>query len=360
MAAVIGRFAAQASGSLNLDRSRAVEPEIGVRYHGLDVRYRGACAFVATGAVHVSLFIDGRILRLGDRTVGPESSRSAVAELLAREFMDCGQDLFPRLDGEFALTLIDHRASRVYLVRDRVGMRPLFWTRLRDGALAWASECKMLLPMLERRQLDATGLAEVLQFRWLAGDRTLYSGVNRILPGTSVVLERGDGGVSLSTRQFWRFHTDPEPADRPMEEWVDEAERALAAAVTSRTAEADNVAVLLSGGVDSPLLAHQVKRHCRRYSMISPTWRGFDDPEIPRAVEYGRLVGGDHRVVVMDPDCVEEEFLRLNRRFEQPARSPHALTLARVGAELDGFDLLLHGEGADALFGADHRVSSAS
>jgi asparagine synthetase B (glutamine-hydrolysing) len=218
----------------------------------------------------------------------------------------------------------------------------------------------MLLPLLKRRQLDATELAEVLQFRWLAGVGTLYSGVNRVLPGTSMVLERGDDGVSLSTRQFWRFNTDPEPADRPMEEWVDEVERALAAAVAGRTAGADNVTVLLSGGVDSPVLTQQVKRHCRRYSMISPTWRGFDDPKIPRVVEYGRLIGGDHRVVVMDPDCVEEEFVRQNRRFEQPARSPHALTLARVGAELDGFDLLLHGEGADALFGADHRVSSAS
>jgi hypothetical protein len=49
-------------------------------------------------------------------------------------FIGCGESLFPRLDGEFALTLIDHRASRVYLVRDRIGMRPLFWTRL-----AWRS-----------------------------------------------------------------------------------------------------------------------------------------------------------------------------------------------------------------------------
>lgn len=352
MAAVIGAMAAAgAPRLLELDTTRSTADQTAFALDGLSIRYRGNAAFTATPSVPVSVFVDGRLLpgRRGVVLCDPRASSEAVAH----DFLASGPAIFSRLDGEFTLTVVDHRTGAVYLVRDRIGMRPLFWARTGDGALCWASECKLLLPLLERRRLDATGLAEVLLFRWLAGDRTLFAGIRRLLPGSYAVLQRSDGETRIETRQYWRFETDPEPADRPLIHWVEEADGALAEAVARRLAGSGRAAVLLSGGVDSPVLAQHVKRQTDRYALISPTWEGFDDPEIPRAAEYGRLIGGEHRVVIMSQDCVEEEFVRLNRRFEQPARSPHALTLARVRTELDGFDVLVHGEGADAMFGAD-------
>lgn len=332
-----GMAGAAPSGMLDLD--------------GIDVRHEGCSTFQRTADVPVTVVLQGRLLRRDTAVI--TGVQPASPEAVARSFLESGPASFSRLDGEFALTIIDHRAGHVFLVRDRMGMRPVFWARTRDGALAWASECKMLLPLLARRQLDATGLAEVLQFRWLAGETTLFAGIRRLLPGSWAVLSRSDRSVSLESNVYWRFETEPEPPARPMSAWVEDADAALACAVNRRLDGAGRAAVLLSGGVDSPLLAQHVKRQTDDYALITPTWIGHDDPEIPRAMEYGRLIGGDHRLLSLDPADIDADFLDLNHRFEQPARSPHALTLARVATELEGFDVVVHGEGADVMFGAD-------
>jgi asparagine synthase (glutamine-hydrolysing) len=322
-----------------------------IRHRGVTVHHRACSHFSSDRETPISVLVRGRLL--GGEPTAPATGGPGSAEEVARLFAEAGRASFSRLDGEFALTLIDHRSEQVYLVRDRVGTRPWFWARTPDGGVAWASECKLLLPLLARRRLDAAGLAEILKFRWLAGDRTLFAGIHRVLPGSWVVLERGDRTVTAESHVYWRFETQPEPADRSLSEWVDEAEVALEVAIRRRVAGARKSAVLLSGGVDSPVLSRYVKRWAKDYALISPTWKEFDDPEIPRAIEYGRLIGGDHRVVVLDPAGIEHDFVHLNRRFEQPARSPHALTLTRLSAQLEEFDLLVHGEGADAMFGAD-------
>jgi asparagine synthase (glutamine-hydrolysing) len=323
-----------------------------IQQEGVRVHHWGCTAFSGTAVTPATVLVTGRLLHPEADPTAP-ATPGAQVEAVARAFLERGPAMFRDLDGEFALTILDHRTDRVYLVRDRVGTRPCFWAHTADGGVAWASECKMLLPLLARRRLDEVGLAEVLQFRWLAGDRTLFAGIQRILPGSWVLLERQRDRVTVHAELYWRFEAVPEAADRPLSAWVDEADVALGSAVRRRVSGARSAAVLLSGGVDSPVLSQYVKRWMDDYVLVSPTWKGFDDPEIPRAAEYGRLIGGDHRVVVMDPDALEDDFVLLNRRFEQPARSPHALTLARLAGELHDFDLLVHGEGADAMFGAD-------
>jgi asparagine synthase (glutamine-hydrolysing) len=320
-----------------------------LRLGSVALRQEGCSVFRGTAALPVSVVLHGRLLR----SVAGKTDAATTPEAVARSFLESGTASFSTLDGEYALGIVDHRTHHTYLVRDRMGMRPVYWTRTPDGGIAWASECKMLLPLLAQRRLDAAGLAEVLQFRWLAGETTLFAGIRRMLPGSWAVLSRSDGAVALESTVYWRFETEPEPPDRPQSAWAEDADAALARAVGRRLDGASNAAVLLSGGVDSPLLAQHVKRQADSYALITPTWIGHDDPEIPRAVEYGRLIGGDHRLLTLDPADIDADFLDLNHRFEQPARSPHALTLTRVAAELDGFDVVVHGEGADVMFGAD-------
>lgn len=316
---------------------------------GIKICYRGSAAFTATAALPISVFIDGRFYDPVQLTGTPSCN---TAENLAQLFVEEGPDVFCRLDGDYAITVIDQQKQYVYLVRDRWGMHPLYWAEA-GGGVVWGSECKFLLPLLSQRRIDPHGLAECLMYRWLAGDRTLFHGIHRILPGSWVRFRFDAELQDVESQVFWRFRVHPTLPDQPLSVWANAVDRALADGVARRVEGVRSVATLLSGGVDSSLLARYVTLRPAHHVLLSPTWVGYDDPELDRATAYGRLMRAEHRVVRFDPESLDETFALVIRRFEQPPRSHHALTLAMLIPMMQEFDIIVHGEGADALFGND-------
>src|SRR5205085_3298528 len=98
-----------------------------------------------------------------------------------------------RLDGMFAIALWDAERARLVLARDRLGKKPLVWTRLADGTIAFASELKALLEVPGvRREPDLLALDAYLALGYIPGDRTGISGIHRVPPGHLLVAERGE------------------------------------------------------------------------------------------------------------------------------------------------------------------------
>src|SRR5262245_3717882 len=109
---------------------------------------------------------------------------SSDSELLVHLWEDHGEQMFSRLQGQFAFALVDVRRRQVILGRDRVGICPLYWARTGDGWLVFASEIKALLASgLVPRAADLDGLDNIFTFFWMPGRRTAFRGVSAVLPG---------------------------------------------------------------------------------------------------------------------------------------------------------------------------------
>src|SRR3954468_14473285 len=161
--------------------------------------------------------------------------------VLPHLYEESGPKFVERLHGMFALALWDGARERLVLARDRVGKKPLLWTRLPDGSLAFASELKALLrlPGLPRR-LNPRALDAYLALQYVPGPETALAGVEKVPPGSTLVFE--DGRVRVDA--YYRLR--PRDEQRSDEEWVELVRETVTAAVRRR---------LLAGGPPGPPLS---------------------------------------------------------------------------------------------------------
>jgi len=136
--------------------------------------------------------------------------------ILAHLYEESGPQFVERLHGMFALALWDAERERLVLARDRVGKKPLLWTRLGDGTLAFASELKALLRLpAVSRDVDLGAIDAYLALQYVPGDRTALRGIRKVPPGHVLVAE----GPSERIEPYWR----PQSADASAsdEEWLE-------------------------------------------------------------------------------------------------------------------------------------------
>ena len=147
---------------------------------------------------------------------GHELRGTGDTATLPHLYEEHGPRFAERLHGMFALALWDAPRERLVLARDRIGKKPLLWTQLPDGTLAFASELKALvrLPAL-RREVDPQALDAFLALQYVPGPGTALEGVHKLPPGHVLVWERG----SVTVEEYWRL--EPEPAERSDEEWFE-------------------------------------------------------------------------------------------------------------------------------------------
>ncbi len=130
-------------------------------------------------------------------------------EVVLRAYAEWGEDVADHLDGMFAFAVWDERAQRLLLVRDRLGVKPLFWAAV-DGGLAFASEPKALFAHPEiRPRVDADGLREAYSLLFNTGP-TVWSGVREVEPGGLLVLDR----KGIRERRYWQLEA-VRPQRRP-------------------------------------------------------------------------------------------------------------------------------------------------
>ncbi|MGV4926282.1 asparagine synthase (glutamine-hydrolyzing) [Streptomyces sp. BHT-5-2] len=235
-------------------------------------------------------------------------------EVVLRAYAEWGDGLVEHLEGMFAFAVWDERAQRLLLVRDRLGVKPLFWAAV-DGGLAFASEPKALFAHPEiRPRVDADGLREAYSLLFNTGP-TVWSGVREVEPGGLLVLDR-DG---IRERRYWRLEADVHHDDRDA---AVERTRALVGSAARSQLEADvPVCSLLSGGIDSTVLTAlladelrlregpgaRIRSYAVDYSDQIERFTGDvlrTGHDTPYATEAGAFVGTDHSTVVLDPNAL--------------------------------------------------------
>jgi asparagine synthase (glutamine-hydrolysing) len=271
-------------------------------------------------------------------------TRSDV-EVIAHLYEEHGVDVAERLDGMFAFALWDAKAHRLVLGRDRVGIKPLYVTRLGDR-LVWGSEAKCLLAAGLDPQLDPQALHDYLTLGYVAGPASIFAGVQQLPPGHVLVAEPAKEPVS---RRYWSLegHVAGRAA-RSEAEWEAELLATLRGAVQSHLMADVPLGVFLSGGLDSGsivALMHELGVHPIRTFTIGFEEKSFS--ELDEARQVATRYGTEHHELIVRPDAISL-LPRLVRSFDEPFADSSAIPVFHV-SELARrhVTVVLSGEGGD-------------
>jgi asparagine synthase (glutamine-hydrolysing) len=277
-------------------------------------------------------------------------------EVLVHLYEEYGVGFLDRLEGQFAFALHDERRQLLLLARDPAGIAPLFYV-WRRKTLLFASEIKALLEhSLVERRVDLTGLDQVITLPGPVSPRTLFAGVHSLAPGHYLLVDNG----RLVDRAYWDLDYpmagDVDPELRPN---FDDLESRLRGAVGTRLLADVPVGLLLSGGLDSSLIAamasdiDQVKGNRVRRNAFSI---GFETPEIDESAQQ-RLVANHvsavHHQQTFTTIDIEAGLRQAVWHAESPLKESYntcSLVLSAL-VRANGVKVVLTGEGADELFG---------
>ncbi len=279
-------------------------------------------------------------------------------EVLLHAYDAWGLDGLLRLEGIFSFALWDSARRRLVLMRDRLGIKPLFYAR-RGEQLAFGSEIKSILAGLDvDRAIDDQAFAEYLWYGNSFEDRTMYRDIRALEPGHWLIAEQGRVRVGPWFRiEEWLS----ESPHRVNEEEVVESVRGLVDSAVARQLVSDvPVGIFLSGGVDSSSIAASAARESG--AGLSSYSVGFDFAdsagELERAREVSTSLGLDHHEVQVSGGAIDEVIGELVKAHDEPFADAANIPLYLLGRELGGtIKVVLQGDGGDEIFAGYRRYA---
>jgi asparagine synthase (glutamine-hydrolysing) len=300
----------------------------------------------------ISVVVNGEIynhaeLRAKLQAMGHRFATRCDVEVIVHLYEEYKDRCVEHLRGMFAIAVAD--GDRLFLARDRLGIKPLYYSMIPGGVL-FASEIKALLRCPELRPaLDLQALADSSVIGFPVGDRTFIDGIRSVLPGHTMTVTRGPDGPVVRARQYYQLpaeHDESIAFDSAQDQLID----MLRETVRSHLVADVRVGLVLSGGLDSTVLAMLA----RDVGGPFPTFSLADHPDHPDQAQATRLAGSlgwPHHAAVMGFDDYISAIPGYTHAYEVPG-SLGALPLyflyKRVATQLKA---CLHGEGADELFG---------
>jgi asparagine synthase (glutamine-hydrolysing) len=284
---------------------------------------------------------------------------SSDTEVILQNYLLKGEDCVEDFEGQWAFAIWDSRARKLFLSRDRLGVRPLYYWRQHDTFL-FASEMKALLahPMVPR-ELDYTALDQIFTFWSTVAPRTIFKNIRELRPGHSLTVTQD----ALTERRYWQldYGEDSRVAvlrrklERQSDRQIGEELTNLLVDATRLRLRADvPVGTYLSGGLDSSLVTALVRKFTR--APIETFSVAFDNPEYdetPHQEAVSRYLGVERNSVACAPGLIGQVFPEVIWHTEQPIlrTAPAPLFLLARHVRERGYKVVLTGEGADEMFG---------
>jgi asparagine synthase (glutamine-hydrolysing) len=271
-------------------------------------------------------------------------------EVIIHAYEEYGPDCVNELRGMFAFAIWDSKRQRLFIARDRVGIKPLYYACTNRGLL-FASELKALAtdPELDR-SINPAALRTFLSFNYVPGEGTLFGAVKKLLPGHYLLAENG----KVSTRRYWDLRFTRERYNSSFDAAVEELRSLLQSTVRDHMIADVPVGVLLSGGVDSSaVLSFAVSATNKKINTFTV---GFDGQgvvdERPFARAAAKQFGADHHEI----SITEKDFWNFLPQYvwhmEEPVCEPPAVALYYVSRlAREHVKVVLSGEGGDEAFG---------
>jgi asparagine synthase (glutamine-hydrolysing) len=290
-----------------------------------------------------------RELRGELETAGERFTSDCDTEVLLRLFALEGASMLARLSGIFAFAVWDDRERKLFLARDRLGVKPLYVAHAGD-VFGFSSELRALLPLVGGASLDETALADYLTLLWVPDPRTAFRGIEKLPPGHYAWV--GDEGMQV--RQYWDLRFEPE--DRSEREWVDDVAEAVMGSVRRQMVSDVPLGAFLSGGVDSSAIVAAMSSVGQRVSTYTV---GFAPEDLRHEIVPDDVVHARRVATLLDTDSTEEilepEVLDLLPKavwhLEELVADPAAISTYLIcRAARERMPVMLSGVGGDEVF----------
>ncbi len=267
-------------------------------------------------------------------------------EVLLRGYLEWGAEkLAPRLHGMFAFAVWDQRSGKLYLVRDRMGVKPLLYCQ-RGRDFAFGSTLRALRVAGCGEDIDPMAMLEFLEYGYITDQRSIYSGIQKLLPGH--LLEWHDGRIA--TKRYWTLPETDERSAIGFDEAVEETERLLVEAVRLRLQADVPIAALLSGGIDSALVCWAMKKLNANVTAFTVGSPGNAEDESEGARFTARVLDIPHQVITLSgrDDLELDPFFEA---FSEPFSCQSAFGMLAVSRAIKPYGtVLLTGDGADDVY----------
>ena len=294
-------------------------------------------------------------LRAELQVAGHRFQTECDTEVLLAAYAEWGTAAVERFNGIFAFALWDGQARRLWLVRDRLGIKPLYYS-IQGNLLRFGSEVKAILadPEFQRRP-NRAGLDSFLSFGFIPAPDTGFEEIRQLPPASELVIENG----RMRQRQYWKLTMGE--SDLTLDEAQEQFAERFSKAVRQQLVSDVPIGGFLSGGVDSAaVVAEMARGSSQRIRTFSA---GFDDAsfdERSAAAETAQLIGTDHTdlLVKLDVEDTVDKFLTLN---DDPFADSSSLAVYHLcQAAAQRVTVALSGDGADELLGGYSTYSATT
>lgn len=267
-------------------------------------------------------------------------------ETIVHLYEEYGTECVQYLRGMFAFAIWDRGKRRLFLARDRMGIKPLYY-RFENGTLLFGSEIKTISAHPDAKpEFNRGVLAEYLAFGYVAGEESMYAGIRKLMPGhVLTVREHGKSEIS----QYWDLNARPDKANRPREYYVGRYREELEACASSHLMSDVPLGVFLSGGLDSSVIAALTTKI--RKEPIETFSVGYgEEPysELPYARTVAEHIHSRHHEVRLSREEFFQALPKLIWHEDEPIVWPSSVALffvARLASER--VKVVLTGEGSD-------------
>lgn len=298
---------------------------------------------VANGEIYNYRELRAELVALGHRF-----RTNGDCETILHGYAEWGVRVLERLRGMFAFALWDARRNRLFLARDRIGIKPLCYVHTAEG-LAFASEIQALHAWPGwPRDIDMACLDQFLHLQYIPAPGSIYRAIRKLEPAHYLLVE--SGGPAPTPVRYWRFEWAPDE-QRSESEWLEALDHGLRDAVSSHLVSDVPFGAFLSGGVDSSTVvayaARELAEPLRTFTI------GFDDPEFDErepARQFAALAGTRHMEQVVGLDALSL-LPKLVHHYGEPFADSSAVCTWRVcEAARREVPMVLSGDGGDEVF----------
>jgi asparagine synthase (glutamine-hydrolysing) len=288
---------------------------------------------------------------------GYSFTSTSDTEVLLKAFHCWGPRCVERFTGMFAIAMWDEAERALYLIRDRAGVKPLYYS-VENGRLAFGSTLKALRPWLSpgaRTGVDTAALSEFLSHGYVSSGLSILSAVKKV--PQAHILKFRDG--NLTEERYWdvRFEENLAWRERPLDDLVDELEEIAVRAFKYRMVADVPVGVFLSAGIDSSLVTAVLAKH---YGQLHTFTIGFAEKDYDESGDARRIaahLGTEHEEAVLTPEIGRDILSRFYDIYDEPHGDASGIPTAFVSslAAARGAKVVLSADAGDELFGGYTR-----
>ena len=305
----------------------------------------------------VAILVNGEIYnhKALRKKLGEDRFRSHCdSEVILHGYQEWGlEKLLSELDGMYAFSILDRSVRKIFLARDRAGIKPLYYARL-DNHFCFASELKAIEHFARGRSslhLDKAALFDYLTYRYIPSPKTIYKEVSKLKPAEFLAYDIPSSGISRQA--YWSLNLEDslEAPARNNDEIEELIQAEFANSVSEQLASDVPVGCFLSGGIDSTLLYSHAIEHDRNLPALSVGFSAGTD-ELDAAQQTVAKLGGHLIKGIITPEHLEDAVARMKSWFDEPFGDLSAIptyTLCQFAKQ--HCTVALSGDGGDELFG---------